>query len=241
LECAANAFVLIFGNALHLAGPALRFFETSRSLPTTRNVKQVLPPKNMTLETRINAVGDSIRLLMKRLTERGFEFGRPSEVLPGPENGTTEAIARIEREVGAVPLALRLFWQRVGSVNFWGSHPEWEGYEYPDPLVVYPPSAAIEELEEFLADREGRLRCTFPYIVPIAPDAKHKEGVSGGMWYNVSVAAGSDDPPLNDEPHQTTFVAYELAVQWAGFPGLSYGPGTWPIAELVREIHLGGS
>jgi hypothetical protein len=196
----------------------------------------------MTLESRINTVGDAIPLLAKRLTERGFEFDRPSEVFPGPEEGTVAAIARIEREIGAVPLAVRLFWQRVGRVNFCGRHPEWQGYEYPDPLFVYPPSAAIGELDEFLANKEERLRCDFPYLVPIAPDALHKEDVSGGMWYNVNVPALADDPPLNDEPHHITFVAYlEFAVRWAGFPGLSEGPGTWPIADLVHGIRVGGS
>jgi hypothetical protein len=56
------------------------------------------------------------------------------------------------------------------------------------------------------------------------------------MWYNLSVPAVADDPPLNDEWHHTTFVSYlELAVQWGGFPGLADCPGhTWPVAELVR-------
>src|SRR6516225_9343516 len=108
----------------------------------------------MNLESRINAVGESFRLLAKRLTEWGYKFDRPSEVLPGPEVGTEAAIARIEREVGPVPLGLRLFWQRIGSVNFCGMHSEWQGYEYPDPVFVYPPSAAIRELDEFLADKD---------------------------------------------------------------------------------------
>jgi hypothetical protein len=41
-------------------------------------------------------------------------------VFPGPEEIASAAIARIEREVGAVPLALKLFWQRVGSVDLCG-------------------------------------------------------------------------------------------------------------------------
>jgi hypothetical protein len=98
-------------------------------------------------------------------------------------------------------------------------------------------------LDEFLADREERLRCNFPYLVPIAPDYYHKADVSGGMWYNVSVPAVADDPPLNDEPHHITLVAYlELAVQWAGFPGLADCPGhSWPVAELIRGIGGRGS
>lgn len=190
----------------------------------------------MSLENRINALGDSIRLLVTRLTEYNFKFERPDHVLSDPEISTPAAIARIEREVGALPLALKLFWQNIGSVDFCGSHPGWHGCDLPDPLVVHPPSVAIQELDEFLAHKEERLRCDFPYVVPIAPDLFHKADVSGGMWYNVSVPAVADDPPLNDEWHRTTFVGYlELAVQWSGFPGLSRCPGhSWPIDDLRR-------
>src|SRR5262249_23637099 len=102
----------------------------------------------MTLEQRIETVGDRIRVLVTRLQALGFQFERPAAVLPGPESGAAAAIARIEREIGALPEALKLFWQRVGSVDLCGSHPQWDGCEYPDPLVVYPPSVAVEELDE---------------------------------------------------------------------------------------------
>jgi hypothetical protein len=192
----------------------------------------------MTIESRIDAVGNAIRVLVNRLRERGFQFERPADMLPGPESDASALISRLEREVGEVPLAMRLFWLRVGSVDLCGSHPEWHGCEYPDPLVVYPPSVAIEELDDFLKDREERLRCDFPYALPVAPDPKQKANVSGGMWYNLSVPAVADDPALNDEWHRTTFVSYlELAVQWGGFPGLSRCSGhTWPVADLVRDI-----
>jgi hypothetical protein len=189
----------------------------------------------MCLETRINTVSSALRALVRRLTERSFEFERPAEVLPGPEEGTAEAIARIESEIGSLPLALKLFWEKVGSVDLCGSHPEWMGCDYPDPLVVYPPSVAIRELGEFLCEKEERLRCNVPYRVPVAPDFYHKANVSGGMWYNISVPAVADDPPLNDELHGISFVNYlELAVKWAGFPGLSQSTRhAWPISELV--------
>jgi hypothetical protein len=155
-----------------------------------------------------------------------------------------ESIARIEREAGAVPLALKLFWQRIGSVDLCGANPDWQVSsganwdDYTDPLVVFPPSIAIEELEEFIADKAERLRCKLPYAIPIAPDYHHKANVSGGMWYNVSVPAVADDPPLNDEWHRTTFVSYmELALQCGGFPGLTRcASHSWPIAELTRNL-----
>lgn len=192
----------------------------------------------MTLENRINKIGDSIRLVVNRLEARGFVFDRPPEVFPGPESDATEAIARIESEVGAVPLALKLFWLNIGSVDLCGFHPEWTGCDNPEALLVYPPSYAIYELEEFLSDKTERLKCGFPYLIPIAPDDLHKIGLSGGMWYNVAVPTVADDPPLNNERHRTTFVAYlEEAIKWAGFPGLgNCHRHTWPIEELVHGI-----
>ena len=209
-----------------------------RSSCSTSRWAKPLVPADMSLESRIDAVGNSIHILVKSLTERGYQFDRLSEVLPGPERATSEFIARIEREIGLLPLALKLFWQRVGGVDLRGSHPDWEGCDYPDPLVVYPPSVAIGELDEFLADRDERLRCNLPYLVPIAPDFYCKADASGGMWYNVSVPAVADDPPLNDDWHGTTFVScLERAVRSAGFPGLSSCPGhTWPITELVEGL-----
>lgn len=189
----------------------------------------------MRLEDRVFTVGRDIERIAKRLAGLGYRFEQPEAVFPGVEPGVDAAIERIEREAGPLPLAIKLFWWNVGSVNFIGRHPDWQGCEYPDPLVVFPPSLAVVELDEFLADREERLRCDFPYLVPIAPDEYHKQNVSGGMWYNLSVPAVADDPPLNDERHETTFVAYlELVVQWGGFPGLDRcGEHTWPLAELT--------
>jgi hypothetical protein len=201
----------------------------------------------MTLEARIDLIGERMVILVQRLTERGFVFERPDEILPGPAENTDEVIAEIENEIGTVPLALKLFWLRVGSVNFCGSHPDWEvdsrypGFEgefYPDPLIIDPVSVALAELDEFLSDREERLRCNFPYLIPIAPDFYHKADVSGGMWYNISVPAVADDPPLNDEWHKTTFISYlEEAIKWGGFPGLvRYPHHNWPVQELTKEF-----
>jgi hypothetical protein len=64
----------------------------------------------MTIESHVNAVGTSIRVLVNRLTERGFRFERPAEALPGPENNAAAVIARVEREVGVL---------RVGSIDLW--------------------------------------------------------------------------------------------------------------------------
>src|SRR4051812_48667261 len=118
----------------------------------------------MHLEDRIEAIGCSIGTIVERLNEHGFEFERPDDVFPGPEAGAAEAIERIEHETGILPLALKQFWLRVGSVDLCGAR-GWLGCEYPDPLVIAPPSFAVGELEDFLADREERQRHEYPYVV----------------------------------------------------------------------------
>jgi hypothetical protein len=162
----------------------------------------------MNLESRIEAIGRSIGTIVERLNEHGFEFERPDDVFPGPEAGAAEAMERIERETGILPFGLKQFWLRVGSVDLCGAHPGWAGCEYPDPLVIAPPSFAVGELEDFLADREERQRHQYPYVVPIAPDFYHKADVSGGMFYNISVPAVADDPPLNDGTPQHLLITW---------------------------------
>lgn len=190
------------------------------------------------LHTRLNRISAQLRCIATNLQHLGYRFDHPERVLPGIEPGTHEAIARIERDAGSVPLALCLFWSSIGSVDFTGHHPDWRGCDYPDPIVVYPPSAAVAELDEFLGDIEEAGKFGGRYLIPVAPDALHKANVSGGMWYNIDVPAAGDDPPLNDEPHATTFVRYlELAVARGGFPGLDDAPGhDWPLGPIKQGL-----
>ena len=192
----------------------------------------------MRLEERILAIGQATSVIADRLNSLGYLFETPSAVFPGPEPDTDAAIARIEHEVGPLPLCLMLFWRLIGNVNFMGQHPQWRGCDYPDALVVFPTSTALSELDDFLADREERLRCDFPYVVPISPDDKHKENVSGAAPYTIDVPAAADDPQLNGEPHQTTFVGYlQIALRWGGFPGLENSTShRWPLARLINTL-----
>jgi hypothetical protein len=145
------------------------------------------------------------------------------------------AILRIEGSVGRLPQALKLFWLEVGSVDLTGSHPEWDECEYLDQLIVFPPSVALEELDEFMADRGNRLKADYPYAVPIAPDIYHKANVSGGMPYTIAVPAETDDPFVDNARPVHTFLGHiECALEHAGYPGLAKCPNhTWPV-EILR-------
>ncbi|HEV8070470.1 MAG TPA: hypothetical protein VGP76_22335 [Planctomycetaceae bacterium] len=140
------------------------------------------------IDRRIDEIAASLKSLVTRLRAAGFVFYHPNDVFPGVESDVEL------REVGPVPYALAAFWRRIGSVDLTGSHPNWTGCEYPDPLFVYPALTAAAEVDDFLANRAIGLEVEFPYKIPIAPDSFHKENVSGGMWYNVDCPATDHNP-----------------------------------------------
>ena len=192
---------------------------------------------SVTLELRVEELGHRLSIVTARLEKFGFRFDRPDEVLPGPERDTQPVIDRIESAAGPLPQALRLFWLRVGSVNLSGHHPLWRGCEYLDQLVVFPPSVALNELKEYLANREERDRVDVRYSVPIAPDVFHKADVSGGPPYSIAVPATVDDPPLLNAVPSASFLEHiERAIRYSGFPGLAdCAQHTWPITQLVGD------
>lgn len=194
------------------------------------------------IDARLDRIAAALPVLVRHLKRLGYNFARPEAVSPGPEPTVIGSIFRIESEIGPVPYALAQFWKRIGSIDLCGSHPDWSGCDYPDPLVIDPASQAIAELQEFLDDREERMRCDFPYVIPISADDYHKEDVSGGMWYNVDCPATADDPIINDERHELPFLDYlELALKMGGFLGLDRCPRhTWPLDELAIDVKQGG-
>lgn len=192
---------------------------------------------SVTLESRVEELGRGISIAKTRLSRFEFRFDRPNEVLPGPEPDAQTSIDRIEEEAGSLPKALKLFWLRIGSVDFSGHHPQWGGCEYLDQLVVFPPSVALDELEQYLADREERDRVDYPYSVPVAPDVFHKADVSGGPPYSLAVPATEDDPLLLNAVPPVSFLGHVArALRYSGFPGLAdCAQHTWPIHDLVRD------
>ena len=47
----------------------------------------------------------------------------------------------------------------------------------------------------------------------------------------------SADPPVLEEPHNTTFLHYlDIALSWGGFPGLEHADTghTWPLPALRK-------
>src|SRR6266705_5618666 len=159
-----------------------------------------------------------LRVLASRRRGRGTfvrdprdGFAWPSVALPGPSGRVPQQIKQLQGLVGAIPVSLLEFYRIVGSVDLTGSHPEWAGCEYPDPLVVEPIDSAIEEALAYVE-------------------------LQGGMWYDIEIPNAVADPIVLEEPHALPFTRYlEFSLSWGGFSGLANAPGhSWPLATLRR-------
>lgn len=155
----------------------------------------------------------NIETVASRLASMKYRFEN-GDGRPRPASG--KIILEAEKRVGPIPLSLRTFYQVVGEVDWMGHHPALtpdDGKTCPDPLVVYPLEAALDDLE----DRDGHERDS----LVIAPDDLHKADISGGEPYEVGVPDPAADGKLLNESHDLYFVDYLRRVfDRGGFPGL---------------------
>lgn len=181
----------------------------------------------------------NVEKLVDLLPGLGWTFARPIQGQPGyavysPSDDQQHAeIEQLERELrGPVPLSIATWWRVVGSVDFTRRPGSGPPVEYPDPLVVLPPSAVLDELAEWKEEQEyGETNPAF--LAPLAPDSFHKEDVSGGPPYVIALPNPACDADVLNMERSFTFVAYlRHAFSWAGLPGYAEVFSN-PPAEIV--------
>lgn len=168
-------------------------------------------------------VRQNVERLVERLRDIGYQFAAPDAVFTPPAADIGAQLDDLEGTIGALPLALRCWYEQVGQVNLNGHHPEWD-YDYPDPLVVEAPiEYVLSEYELWVADR-GTEWERAGFEIDLAPDYLHKANVSGGAPYEMAVPDRGVDGLLLGECHDTTFVNYlRICFRWGGFPGWDRG------------------
>jgi len=187
---------------------------------------------------------ENIAVLRARLERIGYRFAYPDEAVRPPRPDVQRCIEELERRVGPMPLALRAWYEIVGSVNFIGYHPKWNTSAYSDPLVVDPIDMALEEYSIWREEcRKYGSEAMGPYQAPLAPDYYHKTDIASAphravVVYRIVLPNPAADAPVRDEPHQTTFVNYlRTCFRWGGFPGFEDAEERpAEIAHLVRGL-----
>lgn len=171
----------------------------------------------------------NVELIVPRLESLGYEFNGYSPVFAPAGESAAKDLDEFEREInGPLPLSLRYWYQHVGSVNWMGWHEALNPKNGPycgDPLVIAPYRMAAAEMTD-----EGELPCEFGLW--LAPDALHKNNVSGGSPYAMKVPDSSADAPLLYEWSEDTLVSYlRRSFEWGGFPEWK-GRGDYPKKEI---------
>jgi hypothetical protein len=70
----------------------------------------------------------NIELLVPRLQSLGYQFAHPDQVFIPADEESRRLVSDVERRAGPLPLALRVWCEEVGEVNFMGSHPKLSAY-----------------------------------------------------------------------------------------------------------------
>jgi hypothetical protein len=175
----------------------------------------------------------NIEMIIERLTSAGYRFhGNDDAQTPAvphlpPAAAADEHAAWLEDRFGPVPMTV-LSWVRiVGNVWLVGTHPQWAESASADPLVIelegsrYPDG----EVRRYLDDEHDAWRehapqrhDDKPFMLPVAPDLFHKQGLSGGGPYGFPLPDGCADGLFQGQVRMP-FVSY---LNWVflsgGFP-----------------------
>jgi hypothetical protein len=185
--------------------------------------------------------------LHSRLTHDADAFRREWRTDPTNPPVMSDYLEELEQEYGLVPLSVRAWYEEVGAVNFFGSHPHWPSMVVCDPLQVCVLDRQWRTHVEETSD--GSLVFFF------AEESLLKAGVSGaGAPYAFTLPDASADAhlapwilsPKNSEFDFVEYLRWSL-LTWAGFPGLAGRPAipSWPadvrppledLALLTKEL-----
>ncbi len=165
----------------------------------------------------------------------------------------TDHLDEIEHLLGPLPLSIRLWYQEIGGVNFYGYYAPWAklyqnaGLDLPeiapwrlmsgcDPLMIYPLDSA------HLATIQRKYRSGSRLVFEFAPNRNFKDFTEDEETpYQFSLPDRNMDVKLaiaHNEfpalPSGTTFVQYlRISIlKWAGFPGMAEWPNP-PVEDLA--------
>lgn len=180
----------------------------------------------------------NLQTLHSRLLELGYEFADSENALRLASDKDREVLGRMEREFGTMPLVLRAWYERFGSVDFRqddcqlrcprgidpGSGSEISGLGSHLVLVFVSLKDSLDFQRELLGHRAERIRKSFEETVAESP-ALARFFPTGGWASNCEPKGfrlpneGADAVLFNDGGGDVYFVdELRTAFQWGGFP-----------------------
>ena len=224
----------------YLAGQHVQVWTELRGVGTdVREDDQLLAEAEAVARETMSRVKRNLERLREGLPDLGYRFTDPAATLVGPPDSALDDVARVEAVIGPLPLAVRTFWEVVGSVDFSGAHPQWP-HRLLDPLMVDFDADYILDTFHDKVD-QGAHRPGQAFAIDFSPDDLHKAEISGGPPYAIEAPNLAVDGIVLWEIHQTTFVNYlRTVIQHAGLGGLSltkrHGHDPLPVPGDVQEL-----
>lgn len=188
----------------------------------------------------------NVEIIIYRLNELGYRFSDPDRVWIQPSQEITINLDYIEHHQGTLPLALRAWFEVVGSVSLTGYYPKLSSYFFSDTnqkdqLECYSDPLVIESYDLLYGDLLPPYSIDM-YSFEIAPDMAHKAAESGGGSTSLIIPNPAFDGPLIDTGGEWNnswtgvfLIPYlQTCFDWGGFPGLRFLPEAQrPVAELA--------
>ncbi|MEP7764726.1 hypothetical protein [Sanguibacter sp. 25GB23B1] len=177
-------------------------------------------------------VRDNLDRIVERLSDQGYRFHTnddeqsPAVPLAPPTSAAEEHLRWLETTFGPVPMTLSAWVRVVGDVWLVGTHPRWPGASGADPFVLEVEGSRYpdEDVRAFLLDELEQWEDASddaPFALPVAPDALHKDNVSGGPPYGIVLPGSGADGRIVTSSEMSLVGYIRQVVDRGGFPGCS--------------------
>jgi hypothetical protein len=106
----------------YLAGQHVQVWTELRGVGSdVREDDRLLAEAEAVARETMSRVKRNLERLREGLRDLGYRFTDPAATLVGPADSALDGVARVEAVIGPLPLAVRTFWEVVGSVDFSGA------------------------------------------------------------------------------------------------------------------------
>jgi hypothetical protein len=173
----------------------------------------------------------NLETIVAHLTASGYQFAAEFGPLVDPPTNTKERIAELERLGGPIPVALKAFWEIVGSVDLVPERvsPSWTHFQgihlrppYLDPLQVWPMEEVWGEYEDAIEyHKERQSGEDISYSFTFSSDPETKAGFGGGLLLSMELPDAGHDTTIYFEDTDTGEQSLTYEEAFAGVDSLA--------------------
>jgi hypothetical protein len=219
----------------YLKGECKAVYDEIFDLKQNAFLPELFPEVEAVMNETFNRVAVNLEIIHHELQKIDYLFRTDSlaKPLPDTDNLLTELDKTI-KSFGYIPLALKKFYQIVGSCDFVWNYEinEDRFWDCADPIQIFNLDYLVSytESEDWLETISDATEENEKPYLELSADYLHKDNISGGIPYSVEITKRpSIDSLFLFEPHETTFIDYlRISIENCGFSLISK-------AEIIND------